>query len=342
VGAADARPDVVDRGELRSARAAGSLDGRLERLPDSHPASPRYCADGHGAEDAGEWRDAGDADERVRPLTDAEHAEHVAEVRVRLEAAREAGEATHLRFTTDEHHEVWSYERRLIHDELVDDLFGAASSIPNEHVAIISGGLPGAGKTTVLAASAGIDTSRYLMINPDLIKEEMARRDLIPEITGLTPMEASELVHEESSHVARRLASRAQADGKNVIWDITMSRPGSAEGRVDSLQADGYKRIDGIFVDIAIETALRRVDARHRLGNEDYRNGVGLGGRLPPEEMILAQADEAWGSKNRGNFEQVKGQFTSWSVYDNSIDGVLAKLVATDHSDRDELKETRR
>jgi hypothetical protein len=121
-----------------------------------------------------------------------------------------------------------------------------------------------------------------------------------------------------------------------------MSRPGSAEGRVGSLQADGYKRIDGIFIDIAIETALRRVDARHRLGNEDYRNGVGLGGRLPPEEMILAQADESWGSKNRRNFDLVKGQLTSWSVYDNSIDGVPAKLVATDHSDGDELKETRR
>ena len=41
--------------------------------------------------------------------------------------------------------------------------------------------------------------SQYLMINPDDIKEEMARRGMVPEIEGLSPMEASDLVHEESS-----------------------------------------------------------------------------------------------------------------------------------------------
>ena len=39
-------------------------------------------------------------------------------------------------------------------------------------------------------------------------------------------MEASYLAHEESSHVAKRLARRAQADGKNVIWDIRALRDG--------------------------------------------------------------------------------------------------------------------
>ena len=51
----------------------------------------------------------------------------------------------------------------------------------------------------------------------------MARRGMIPEVEGLSPMEASDLVHEESSYLARQLALRAQADGKNLIWDITMS-----------------------------------------------------------------------------------------------------------------------
>ena len=74
-----------------------------------------------------------------------------------------------------------------------------------------------------LQQHAGIDWSQYLMINPDDIKEEMARRGMIPEIDGLSPMEASELVHEESSYLASQLAIRAQADGKNLIWDITMS-----------------------------------------------------------------------------------------------------------------------
>src|SRR5580700_1974880 len=185
VGAADARPDAVDRDELRLTRAAGSLDGRLERLPDSHPASPRYCADGHGAEDAGEWRDAGDADERVRPLTDAEHAEHVAEVRVRLEAARAAGLASDVQHTVDGWGEIWSDERQAAHDALVGDLYSAAEHVPCDRRVIMAGGLPGSGKTTVLHEHAGIDLSQYLMINPDVIKEEMASRGLMPEIEGL-------------------------------------------------------------------------------------------------------------------------------------------------------------
>ena len=100
----------------------------------------------------------------------------------------------------------------------------------------------GAGKTTVLTQHANIDLSQFLMINPDDIKEEMARRGMIPEIDGLSPMEASELAHEESSHLAKRLAHRAQADGKNLIWDITMSSEGTTAGRIDDLRKAGYAR----------------------------------------------------------------------------------------------------
>ena len=38
------------------------------------------------------------------------------------------------------------------------------------------------------------------MINPDDIKEELAQRGMVPEIDGLSPMEATDLVHEESSY----------------------------------------------------------------------------------------------------------------------------------------------
>ena len=111
--------------------------------------------------------------------------------------------------------------------------------------AIIAGGLGGAGKTTVLTEHANIDLSQYLMINPDDIKAEMARRGMIPEVKGLSPMEAADLVHEESSYLALRLALRAQRDGKNVIWDITMSTKKGAEGRIDDLRSAGYNEIDG-------------------------------------------------------------------------------------------------
>ena len=135
------------------------------------------------------------------------------------------------------------------------------------------------------------------MINPDDIKEEMARRGMIPEIDGLSPMEASELAHEESSHLAKRLARRAQADGKNLIWDITMSSEGTTASRIDDLRKAGYTQVDGLFVDISIETSIRRTESRHREGHDKWRTGKGLGGRYVPPEVIESQADSEWGSK---------------------------------------------
>ena len=300
----------ADGGERCS---ASELADRLARLPDGHPSKPGRPSDGPG---------------EVRRFTDAEHAAHVADVKLRLAEAEASGRATHVQHTIDKRSEVWSYDRRLVHDDLVHSLYAKASAVPCNGHAIVAGGLPGAGKTTVLARHAGIDLTSFLAINPDLIKAEMARRGLIPQITGLTPMEASRLAHEEASHVAKRLAHRAHSDGRNVIWDVTMSNAQTCAARIGALQAAGYTRVEAIFVDIPLAISASRADARHRQGHDEYRAGIGLGGRFLPQEAILAQADPAWGSINRANFEHVKERFSAWARYDNSADGRPATLVA--------------
>ena len=191
----------------------------------------------------------------------------------------------------------------------------------------MAGGLGGAGKTTILTQYAGIDMSQYLMINPDDMKEEMARRAMIPEVRGLSPMEASELVHEESSYLANQLALRAQSDGKNLIWDITMSSKESVTKRINELTSAGYTHIAGVFVDIPVEISLRRIESRHREGHSQYRAGNGLGGRYVPPEVIESQRDQEWGSKNMRAFDAVKQRFSNWSIYDNSVDGRQPVLV---------------
>jgi hypothetical protein len=74
-------------------------------------------------------------------------------------------------------------------------------------------------------------------------------------------------------------------------------------------------------VDISIGEAVRRADARYRGGHEDYGAGIGFGGRYVPPEVIEAQADPEWGSRNRRAFEQVKPRFTGWAIYDNLVTG---------------------
>jgi predicted kinase len=318
-----------DRDELRQ---------RLQRLPPGHPSSPVEADGTPRPPEAGlrcrEPSDVGEIREPDRqPLTDAEHAEHVSEVRARLDKARADGLATDQQHTIDPAREVWSDQRDAMHDSVIDDLYARASDVPCEQRAIIAGGLPGAGKSTVLERYAGIDRSQYLTINPDDVKEEMARRDMIPPVSGLSPMEASDLVHEESSYVARQLALRAQADGKNVIWDVTMSSRTSTERRIDELRSSGYVQIEGIFIDIPVETSVIRADGRHREGQDDCRAGDGLGGRFIPAEMIRVQADSEWGSRNRKTFEEVKAHLDRWYLFDNS--GPAPVLVQTDHGKED-------
>ena len=265
--------------------------------------------------------------ESYPPLTDQEWVEHVSYVRDSLEKANADGLATDHLYTIDPDRQQWTPERNRIQGEIVRDLYNRASAVPCEHKALVAGGLGGAGKTTILTEQAGVDVSQDLPINPDDIKEEMARRGIVPKVAGLSPMEASDLVHEESSAIAKQLARLAQTDGKNVIWDITMSSSASTAHRIDTLKSAGYMQIHGLFVDIPLEVSIRRTESRHREGHDRYRAGEGLGGRFVPHEVIRGQADPEWGSRNRKTFEEMKGRFDNWVIYDNSVDGQSATLT---------------
>jgi predicted kinase len=260
------------------------------------------------------------------PLTDTEYAEHLAHVKESLEQAHASGLATNARYTVDRQKKVWAPDRAVFHEEIITELYAKAADVPSDHKAVMAGGLGGAGKSTVLEKHAGIDRSKYLTINPDDIKEVIAEKGLIPEVRGLSPMEASDLVHEESSYLAKQLAGRAIADGKNIIWDITMAGQASTQSRINDLRRAGYTT-EGIFVDIPVETSVQRAEGRHRHGHEAYRNGDGNGGRYVPPGVIRENADERWGSVNRRTFEAVKPQFDGgWSLFDNSVEGRTPQL----------------
>ncbi len=309
-------PDAdVIRPESRS--EAGDLSRRLAALAAAHPSAPGY-ADGRARlSDRPDHR--GDAD--------AEHAERTKEVQATLADAKKAGLESDRQHTTDDAQKIWSRERVALQEKMVNDLYAESAAVPCEGRVIVAGGLPGAGKSTVLTRQAGIDLSRYLMINPDGIKEAMASRGMVPEVKGLTPMEATDLVHEESSLIAKRLAIRAYADGKNVIWDITMSSSDTTQRRITDLRTAGYTNVEGIFVDIPIDVSVRRADARHRQDHEEFLVGRGLGGRCIPAEVIRARADSEFGSTNRRTFEQIKSGLDYWRLYDNSVEGSEAVLA---------------
>ena len=89
-------------------------------------------------------------------------------------------------------------------------------------------------------------------------------------------MEATDLAHAESSEIAKRLASRASAEGKNIIWDVTMSSTDSTGDRIKALRDADYTQIDGLFVEIPVETSVQRIDSEAPCGSRSYRSGRGL------------------------------------------------------------------
>jgi len=298
------------------------LQQRLHNLEPGNPSSP-WEEDGTPRSPAPRLADL----ERLSPpLSDTAYAAHIADV---VRGLGEAG-GEHLmnadQHTIDGNREDWTAEREKIHAAIVAEAYDLAADVPCDRQAIIAGGLGGAGKTTVLERYAGIDLSQYLMINPDNFKGELAERGLTREIPGLSPMETTTLAHEESSDIARGLALRAMGDGKNLIWDITLSSKRSSD-RIEELRSAGYEHIIGIFVDIPIETSIARSEARHRRGHDRYLAGDGLGGRYVPPEVIRRQWDEDFGSKNRKTFDMIKDRFDDWAIYDNSLDGRPPVLV---------------
>lgn len=181
-------------------------------------------------------------------------------------------------------YEMWSQERIQLHNKLLNKLEEKYKNVPEDGKVIISSGLPGAGKTTVLTRNLGISLDDYATISSDDFKEMLAEEGAIPKIDGLTDMEASTLVHEESSQLADAFLNRMTDKKKNIIYDCTCKNIGSTRKRLGSFVNKGYNTndIQLVYVDIPIETAHERAKYRYREG----LNTSKLGGRHLPSSII--------------------------------------------------------
>lgn len=217
----------------------------------------------------------------------------------------------------------YSPSREKQQQKLMDDIWNdRAAKVPNEGKAVFAGGLGGAGKGYTLKNALNIDDSQYFTINPDDVKEAMARRGMIPRLDKkLTPMELSPLAHEEASMIALRLADRAYQERKNIVWDITMSSVGSVRDKRLALMRDyGYDDISAVFVDVSIDKSAAQARKRWeggliRYGDDDE----GVGGRFLPSEATRSNRpkNSVYRSNNREVFEALKPLFDGYKVYDN-------------------------
>ena len=224
-------------------------------------------------------------------LSDAAYAKHRAKAENLLRKADSGGGSTEAQYEHDPKRlGQYSPARARQHEKILAGYEAEQAGVPATRQAIIMTGISGSGKTTSLARMPGVEMEggkikNYAVVDPDHFKTVLARRGLVPKIHGLSPMEASSLAHEESSHLAKRAGKRMMAKGKNVIWDITGSSEKSVAARISDLKARGYKVTLG-HVAVSVKTSRARVRQRHRRGVEAFLKGEGLGERVVPDSVI--------------------------------------------------------
>lgn len=310
----------IEAGSLAHAGHRPDIEARGRNLTQEarETAAEGRSALGHGQFDAA-IRQAQQANAK-KPMTDAEFAKRTEMLEKTLD---QKTVDAHSSSTLHKTNGMWNEDRAKMHRDIVDHLFAEKAHVPSEGKAVIAGGLGGAGKTTTLKGHAGINPDDWLTINPDDVKEEMAKRGMVPDVPGhpeLSPMERATLIHQESGHIAEMLANKAYDEKKNVIWDITMGHGGwIKDGLLNDLHQRGYNNVRGVFVDIPVETSVQRAMGRYRAGVDEFRAGKpdALGGRYVPPHIIRAQKAGNT-TVNRGVFDELKSLFDDWSLYDNS------------------------
>lgn len=201
----------------------------------------------------------------------------------------------------------WKAARK--HKVYIDQVLDNLSS-PCEGKAAIVGGMPGAGKSKMLPAL--FNPKEYFVIDPDDIKQWFIENDLYPHLDNLTPLETAPFLHVESTAVAKKLSQKLAAKKANVIWPMTFSALDAVENRVNFTKKNGYKCIDGAFVDVSTETSTSRVKARYASGMQSFILGRGLGGRFIDLETVARH-------QNAALFKHAVKWFTTSRILDNDL-----------------------
>lgn len=248
-----------------------------------------------------------------KPWTPDEHASHARYAEDSLTRALGSGQATTATETYDGNGQVWKPERAAVHKDIVDGYMRKAEKVPSGHRAILVGGIPAPARSAVGRQAA--PERDFLHVNTDDIKEELAARGMVPEVRGLSPMEASPLVHGEAGHVADLVTREALRRGKNVAVHTAMSDPDAIKAHADRFRAAGHT-VHGVFVHTPVDKAVGSAASRHRSGHEAWRQQKSNGAKYVTPGLLHAAEAAPGSSVNAGAFEAAKPHLGSWEHWD--------------------------
>lgn len=186
------------------------------------------------------------------------------------EAANPAGVNTEAAYKTAR---GYTSERVKLHDAYIAEHLEGKTPV-DRPTAYVMGGGPAVGKSTAVAQGGIVIPDNTVRIDPDEAKGSLPEyQNMVRENNP----EAATFVHEESSHVAKRLQSEASKGGYNTLLD------GTGDGGYDAMASkvakmrEAGQRVVAHYVTVDTDTAVRRSEERAQKT-----------GRYVPEAVVRA------------------------------------------------------
>lgn len=232
---------------------------------------------------------------------------HIDAIRDRLDALKKAGQYTEQKYSSDGG-STWTPERHQLQLHIMRELMPmsevqAAQAKPGEKPeAVILGGRGGSGKsffTEDARSPLAGNGKHYLVLDADKVKEKL------PEYHGWN----AAAVHEESSFILKQMVNLAKDARCNMVLDMTMGNKASAQKKIDQLKAAGYD-VKGYYMHLPRQEAAYRAVGRF-MARDKTTGAPTYKGRFVPPEVVLESRS------NEHNFDQLKGNFSDWAVYNN-------------------------
>ncbi|WP_421948028.1 zeta toxin family protein [Phaeodactylibacter xiamenensis] len=219
--------------------------------------------------------------------------------------------------TKDLHSEYGEYtdERKKLHDKIIKEEVEGNTCIRREApIAILTGGLPGSGKSTY------IRNNKDWMDNPAIFKVDADDiRAKLPEYEGWNASQT----HNETQDIVKTLLGKVGKFGcsYDVIYDGTMNKSKKYKPLIEVLKKEGY-RVFIMFLKVDKATSLERAMGRYQKS-----------GRYVPRFVI-----EEGVQNGLTAFEELKGMVDGYVLIDGKTQKVLEKGGAEIPDDRDYSK----
>jgi adenylate kinase family enzyme len=201
--------------------------------------------------------------------------------------------------STADHYPLNDVARARFKNDLVSEYLDRHDGPSEEATAIITAGVPGAGKTTMLEKVVE-DLANFRRLDADVFKVELIEKAVADGIYadildrkledghGVAPMELAPLVHRESNDLLLNMTLTECLDRQeNIVIEGTLTWDEQPRVLYDQLAKAGYSHVIVLGIEVEQEVAHRQALSRWWTDRQAWHAGAhALGGRFTPPYSI--------------------------------------------------------